>query len=73
MILIAAGLSQPSFARISPFCNSRGTLLSEGDIAALTDATNHPLARPQLVTSSTEFWSNPQADCNCLRRRASRS
>jgi surface antigen len=61
LLLIAACLSQPALAQINPFRGSRGTPLSEGDIAALTDATNRLLDRPQLVAGGTETWSNSQS------------
>ena len=61
LLLIAIGLSQPAFAQINPFRGSSGTPLSAADIAALTDATNRLLDRPDLVAGGTETWSNPQS------------
>ncbi len=61
MLLFAACLSQPALAQINPFRGSVGTALSAADIAALTDATNRLLDRPQLVAGGTESWSNPES------------
>jgi hypothetical protein len=61
LLLIAAGLSQPVLAQINPFRGSRGTPLDAGDLAALTEATNRLLDRPQLVPGGIETWSNPQS------------
>jgi surface antigen len=61
LLLIAACLSQPALAQINPFRGSRGTPLDAGDLAALTEATNRLLDRPQLVSGGTEIWSNPQS------------
>ena len=61
LLLIAASLSQPALAQINPFRGSGSTPMSEADIAALTDATNRLLDRPQLVAGGTETWSNVQS------------
>jgi surface antigen len=61
LLLIAACLSQPVLAQINPFRGSRGTPLDAGDLAALTEATNRLLDRPQLVSGGIETWSNPQS------------
>jgi len=61
LLLIAACLSQPSFAQINPFRGSRATPLNADDIAALTEATNRLLDRPQLTTGGTETWNNPKS------------
>jgi surface antigen len=61
LLLTAACLSQPVQAQINPFRGSRGTPLDAGDIAALTEATNRLLDRPQLVAGGSEIWSNRQS------------
>ena len=61
VLLIAACLSQPVFAQISPFRGSRGRSLSQADIAALTDATHRLLDQPNLASGGTETWNNPQS------------
>ena len=61
LLLIAACLSQPSLAQINPFRGSRSTPLNSDDIAALTDATNRLLDRPQLTVGGTETWNNPKS------------
>jgi surface antigen len=61
LLLIVACVSEPAHAQINPFRGSRGTPLSADDIAALTDATNRLLDRPQLVAGGIETWSNPQS------------
>jgi surface antigen len=61
LLLIAACLSQPVLAQINPFRGSRGTPLNAEDITALTEATNHLLDRPHLVSGAKETWSNPQS------------
>ena len=61
VLLMAICLSQPAFAQINPFRGSVGTPLSAADIAALTDATNRLLDRPNLSVGDTESWSNPQS------------
>ena len=63
-LLIAASLSHPALAQINPFRSGRGTPLNAADIAALTEATNRLLDRPQLVAGGTETWSNPQSGAN---------
>jgi surface antigen len=59
LLLAFVCLSQPAFAQINPFRGSRGTPLRAADIAALTEATNRLLDRPDLVPGGTETWSNP--------------
>jgi hypothetical protein len=61
LLLIAACLSQPVLAQINPFRGSRSPPLDAADIAALTEATNRLLDRPQLVAGGTETWSNPKS------------
>jgi surface antigen len=61
LVLIAVCLSQPVLGQINPFRGSRGTPLNAADLAALTEATNRLLDRPQLVTGGTEAWSNLQS------------
>jgi surface antigen len=61
LLLIVACLSEPALAQINPFRGSRGTPLNADDIAALTNATNSLLDRPQLAAGDIETWSNPQS------------
>jgi hypothetical protein len=61
LLLIAACLSGPALAQINPFRGSRGTPLNADDLAALTNATNLLLDRPQLTAGDVESWSNPQS------------
>jgi surface antigen len=61
VLLMAICLSQPAFAQINPFRGSVGTPLTAADIAALTDATNRLLDRPDLNVGDTETWSNSQS------------
>jgi hypothetical protein len=61
LLLIVACMSQSALAQINPFRGSSATPLSEGDVAALTNATNRLLDRPQLVVGGIETWSNPQS------------
>ena len=61
LLLLAACLSQPSWAQINPFRGSGRTPLNADDIAALTDATNRLLDSPQLVAGASEAWSNPKS------------
>lgn len=61
LLLIVACLAGPALAQINPFRGSRGTPLNADDIAALTDATNRLLDRPQLVAGDVETWSNTQS------------
>ena len=60
-LLIAACLSLPALAQINPFRGSSSTPLNADDIAALTEATNRLLDRPQLVVGGTETWRNVQS------------
>lgn len=61
LLLLAACLSQPALAQINPFRGSRDTPLNAADLAAITEATNRLLDRPQLAAGVTENWSNPQS------------
>jgi surface antigen len=61
LLLIAACLSEPALAQINPFRGSRGTPLNADDLAALTNATDLLLDRPQLTAGDVETWSNPQS------------
>jgi surface antigen len=61
LLLAATFLSQPAFAQINPFRGSGATPLNADDIAALTEATNRLLDRPQLVPGGIESWSNPKS------------
>jgi hypothetical protein len=61
LLLIAACLSEPALSQINPFRGNRGTPLNADDMAALRDATNRLLDRPQLIAGETETWSNPQS------------
>jgi surface antigen len=61
LLLAAALVSQPALAQINPFRGSGATPLSADDIAALTEATNRLLDRPQLVPGGIESWSNPKS------------
>jgi hypothetical protein len=61
LVLIATCLAPPVLAQVNPFRGSRGTPLNAEDIAALTEATNRLLDRPQLVAGGTEPWSNAQS------------
>jgi surface antigen len=60
-LLIGASLAQPALGQVNPFRGSSATPLNADDIAALTEATNRLLDRPQLVTGATESWSNPKS------------
>jgi hypothetical protein len=51
LLLIAACLSEPALSQINPFRGNRGTPLNADDMAALRDATNRLLDRPQLVAT----------------------
>jgi surface antigen len=64
LLLIVVCLLQPALAQINPFRSSRGTPLSKADIAALTEATNRLLDRPDLVAGGIETWSNPDSGGN---------
>lgn len=57
-------LALPAYAQVNPFRGSKAPPLNNADIAALTDATNRLLDRPQLVVGGTETWSNPQSGAN---------
>jgi len=61
LLLVAVCASQPALAQINPFRGSKATPLSGEDIAALTEATNRLLDRPQLTAGETEPWSNPKS------------
>ena len=61
LLLIAACLSEPALAQINPFRGSSGTPLNADDLAALTNATNLLLDRPQVSAGDVEAWSNPQS------------
>lgn len=61
LLLIAMCLASPAFAQINPFRGSGDTRLNAEDLAALTEATNRLLDRPQLVAGGTEPWSNAQS------------
>jgi surface antigen len=61
LLLIAVCLSEPALAQINPFRGNRRTPLNADDIAALTNATNLLLDRPQLAAGDAETWSNPQS------------
>ncbi len=61
LLIVAACLSQPAFGQVNPFRGSRGTPLKAEDIAALTDATNRLLDRPDLAAGDAETWSNAQS------------
>jgi surface antigen len=60
-LLFAVCLSQPALAQINPFRGSRDVPLNAADLAALTEATNRLLDRPQLAAGASENWSNPQS------------
>ena len=61
VLLVVGCLTLPAQAQINPFRGSVGTPLNNDDIAALTDATNRLLQRPQLATGDSESWSNPKS------------
>jgi surface antigen len=61
LLMIVACLSQPASAQINPFRGTRATPLNADDIAALTDATNRLLDRPELTTGAKDTWSNPKS------------
>jgi hypothetical protein len=61
LLLIAIGMAHPSVAQINPFRGSRGTPLRAADLAALGDATNRLLDRPELAVGDSETWSNPDS------------
>src|SRR5690242_15755275 len=54
-------LSLSAYAQVNPFRGSKAPPLSAADNAALIDATNRLLDRPQLVAGGTESWSNPKS------------
>jgi len=60
-LLIMTCLALPTSAQINPFRGSAGTPLNNDDIAALIDATNRLLARPQLAAGDSDTWSNPKS------------
>jgi hypothetical protein len=64
LLIIGACLSQPTFAQINPFRGSGATPLNADDLAALTDATNRLLDRPQLVAGDSERWSNAKSEAS---------
>ena len=61
LLLLVFCLAQPALAQINPFRGTKGTPLNNDDIAALIDATNHLLDRPQLAKGDSEKWSNAKS------------
>jgi surface antigen len=61
LLLLALGVTQPALAQINPFRGTSATPLNNDDIAALTDATNRLLDRPQLAKGNSDTWNNPKS------------
>lgn len=59
-LFVVMCLALPASAQINPFHGSAATPLNNDDIAALIDATNRLLQRPQLAAGDRDTWSNPK-------------